>query len=341
MSKPTAIFFGSFLHHSAHILEQLADSKDLDVIGVVTTPPKPAGRNKQLTKTPVHQMAENLKLPVFTPEVLDKKNLKILKSKILNPKSQPDFFVVAGYGKLLPPEWLQFPTIKSLNIHFSLLPKYRGAMPGEWAILMGETHTGVSLIEMSPQFDSGHVFAQDKIEISADETRETLYTKLYNLGGELFIKALPYYLDWSQNSHLVTDNTHINDWNLYIPPQSQPQVSPPPYAKLVGRNQTYIPWELVQKAVSGQNLAPSQRPEIFKLTTDHWPLTTEMAIRAFAGWPGIWTTVSTDKGDLRLKLLSAHLDGDQLILDQVQLEGQTPKSFDQVKPLIKHTFTQT
>lgn len=173
----TIVFFGSFQSYSVQVLQKLQS-----VIAVVTTPAKPAGRHMVLKKTEVEQFANIKKIPVFTPNTLQDipKDLK-----------RPDFIVVAGYGKLIPNVWLDFSKIMAVNMHPSLLPAYRGAMPAEWAILRGEKETGVTLVKMSPQFDRGDIIAQQKIPIEPTDTRETLYKKLYDLGGDLLVQTLP------------------------------------------------------------------------------------------------------------------------------------------------------
>lgn len=330
--KKTVVFFGSFQHYSAQILEKLQGSSLVEVIAVVTTPPQPAGRNHKLQQTPVHTYAHAHHLPVLTPKTLTPNSLKTL--------TPPDLFVVAGYGKLLPPSWLDFPKLAPVNVHFSLLPKYRGAMPGEWAILMGETQTGVSLIEMSPQFDSGAIYAQASTPIATQETRETLYTKLYDLGAQLFIYTLPHYLAWKKDRSKLK----IENFSLFLPPQPQPPTTPL-YARLLTKQDSFIPWALINQAMSDPSqITDSDLSPLLKSVSSHLKKSSipslpshltfpviERAIRALAGWPGVWTTIPTIKGDKRLKLLSAHLDNDHLILDQVQLAGSEPSIFNQIK----------
>lgn len=322
-TKPRILFFGSFLEYSANVLEQLNRSDLIEIIGVVTTPPKPAGRQKELNYTHVHQFALKHNLPVFTPEQLDDVSLTSLHQGL---GSQPDLLVVAGYGKLLPQSWLEFPTIAPINIHFSLLPKYRGAMPGEWAIFMGETETGVSLIEMSSKLDAGAIISQVTYQIKADENRESLYHQLYNLGADLFLSSLPAYLEFK---------TGLPG----LKPRQQTK-SIPPFARLINKDETKVEWQLVKAAINGQspdiNLLSPLLTELptKSLTTSDWAAALDRMIRAFYGWPGIWTEVQINGQPKRLKLISSQILNSKLSLKQVQLEGKNITNFTDIKHLL-------
>lgn len=338
-SRPRVIFCGSFLHYSALILEKMVIAQTIEVVGVVTTPPQPTGRQKILTPTPVQQLAERLNIPVWSPALLNQEILDEIGKKI---GGQPDLLVTAGYGKLLPPLWLEFPTMAAVNLHFSLLPAYRGANPAEWALLRGEKETGVTLIEMSPRFDTGKMVAQCQIAITASDTRETLYEKLYSLGGDVLPRMLTEYVAFRRDSAAPSDaHTTLNSSSTlspityYLPPVEQTE-SPTPYAKRLTREDGFINWTAIKDVMAGdqtdvEDLSP-QLGEIWRTTSAKLDaFFIERAIRALSGFPGIWTMVETSKGLRRLKLLTAHLEDTKLILDQVQLEGQAVADWNQVK----------
>src|SRR5689334_3526216 len=140
MQKKKLIYFGS-PDFAGQILETLLNHPDIDVVGVVTQPDKPLGRQQILTPSPVAQIADKHELPIFKPEKLDDNNLAHI--KLL----KPDLFLVVAYGKIIPQTWLNTPTLKTLNIHFSLLPKYRGALCVSEALKNGDLETGVTLME--------------------------------------------------------------------------------------------------------------------------------------------------------------------------------------------------
>lgn len=334
------VFFGSFQHYSVKILEAIHQDPQFELLAVVTTPPQPAGRKQELKQTEVHQYALKHNIPTFTPERLNLDTLQELSSLLTSHFSlqNPDLFIVAGYGKLLPLEWLEFPKVAPLNVHFSLLPDYRGAMPGEWAILMGETVTGVTLIEMAPKFDTGKMVAQQQTTIDNTETRETLYTKLYDLGAKITTNAIPKYLAL-HNSEAVETN-ELN-YTLFNPPEPQ-GISIKPYARLIKKDETFIPWEIITQALAGQRLTPTDtttplldtiRTSLVQSNPDsplisNIALLIETAIRALKPWPGTWTIIPTDKGEKRMKLHSAKVENEKLVLLNVQIEGEKTKQFN-------------
>lgn len=364
------IFFGSFQHYSSLILQSLHQHPDIKVRGVITTTPMPAGRKQILTPTHTHTWAEEHQLPVFTPDTLNKATLTKLTSWLNSPKpaSHPeptwsdvtdqkvegpptikaDFFVVAGYGKLLPPAWLTYPKYGSLNIHFSLLPKYRGANPAEWAILMGETQTGISLITMNPQIDAGDIITQHAIKITPQDNRETLYTKLYTLSASHSPKDILKYYHWLQKK----------DANCQTSLAPHPQKKTiPPYARLLKRDDGFLPWLTISKAISDPELTVNDfQTPLFRdilthlskklskaLTQEDFIQLINRSSRALYSFPGLWTIVPTIKGDKRLKIHTTSLYKNHLKLDIVQLEGLLQTPFSQIKnqlqdPTLKGVF---
>lgn len=161
---------------------------DFQTVAVVTQPSRPAGRERQVTPTPAYLAAQHFSLPVLTPQELGpdfRKELQNLK---------PDLIVLADYGKILPPWVLELPKYGALNIHPSLLPKYRGASPIQQTILNGETKSGATLIKMSPQVDAGEILGQYQMQLHGDETYTKLSEQLAQLGAILLRDLLPYYI---------------------------------------------------------------------------------------------------------------------------------------------------
>ncbi len=153
---------------------------------VVTQPDRPAGRGRQLTPPPVKVFAQNHRLPVIQPEKIrrDEKALEMIR------EADPDVNIVVAYGQILPASIIYLPRHKSLNIHFSLLPKYRGAAPVQWAILNGEKFTGVTIFQLNEKMDEGPILAQEMVEILPRENAHELETRLSHLGAALLIKTL-------------------------------------------------------------------------------------------------------------------------------------------------------
>lgn len=165
-------------------LKSLVDNGH-EVVGVVTQPDKPRGRGKNMEYTPVKEKALEYNIPVFQPEKI-KDEAMIEKLKELNPQ----VIVVAAYGQILPESILNLPPYGCINIHASLLPKYRGAAPIEWAIIEGETVTGVTTMYMEKGLDTGDMIEKTEVTIEKDDTGKTLHDKLAQAGGRLIISTL-------------------------------------------------------------------------------------------------------------------------------------------------------
>ena len=160
------------------------------VVGVVTQPDRAAGRGRGLMPPPVKVLAQELGLPVLQPEKLRLPEalqaLRLLK---------PELIVVAAFGQILKPEVLDMPRYGCVNVHASLLPRWRGAAPIHAALLHGDERTGVTIMRMDPGMDTGPILTQRAVEIGADETAGELYARLSTLGAELLMDTLPGYLE--------------------------------------------------------------------------------------------------------------------------------------------------
>jgi methionyl-tRNA formyltransferase len=165
-------------------LEALLSSGD-QVVGVVCQPDRPKGRGHQLVSPPVKLLAERAGIPVLQP-------LKIRTPDFLQALSswQPDVIAVAAYGRILHAPILQLPPRGCVNVHGSLLPKYRGAAPVQWAVINGETETGITTMLMDEGMDTGAMLLQEKLEILPEDTSGTLAPRLAVLGGRLLIDTL-------------------------------------------------------------------------------------------------------------------------------------------------------
>jgi len=249
------IFFGSFQNFSVQVLDALF--KNFRVIAIITSPPAPKGRHLHLAKNEVQIYSENHNLACYPLETL-----KEIPSDI--SQNPPDFIVVAGYGKLLPESWLNLPKVMAVNLHPSLLPRYAGRCPAEWVILNGESQTGITLIQMTKDFDAGPILVQKSLAIDPDDTRLTLYRKLFDLGAETLIKSLPLIVSGRIKPHPQPPEDRFN-------------------ARQITRQDGFVPWDEFRKS----------------LTTS--PSALSIKLRAFSGWPGAWTT---DPEGKRLKLVS-------------------------------------
>jgi methionyl-tRNA formyltransferase len=153
---------------------------------VVTQPDRPSGRGKKIQPSPIKKMAIDLDIPVFQPEKIrkDPKALQMMRDY------QPELNVVVAYGQIIPAEIIFFPRYNSINLHFSLLPKYRGASPVQWALLNGETKTGITIMELNEKMDEGDILSQKEIEIVPDESADRLESRLAEAGAEMLVKTI-------------------------------------------------------------------------------------------------------------------------------------------------------
>ncbi|MFB3896584.1 MAG: methionyl-tRNA formyltransferase [bacterium] len=165
-------------------LESIFNS-DHNIVGIITQPDRPFGRGLQLRPTPVKQFALQHQLPVTTPDSI-KDPIKLETIRQVNPEA----IVVVAYGKILPPALLQIPKFGCINVHGSLLPKYRGAAPIQWALIRGETESGITTMYMNDKMDQGDIIYQEKIPILPEDNYDSLSIKLAQLGGQLIIKTL-------------------------------------------------------------------------------------------------------------------------------------------------------
>jgi len=177
------VFFGSPAW-AVPVLEALAGRHDVAL--AVTQTDKPAGRGMRLKESPVAARAKELGIPVLKPKRL-RKNPEFLKAL---RELSPDAAVVAAYGKLIPREVLSVPRFGFLNLHPSLLPKYRGAAPVNWALIEGETETGVSIMRLDEGMDTGPLYRQLRVPIFPEETAAELSERLRDLGIPLLLEVL-------------------------------------------------------------------------------------------------------------------------------------------------------
>lgn len=159
-----------------------------NIVGVYTKADKKVGREQELTPTPVKKLALEKNLPVFQPARFDEATIKQLK------ELKPDLIIVAAYGKILPAAVLNMPGFGCVNIHGSLLPKFRGPSPVQNALLLGEKETGITIMLMDETVDTGDILTQEKITITEDDNYETLYAKLTELGADLLARTLPLWI---------------------------------------------------------------------------------------------------------------------------------------------------
>src|SRR3984893_7854031 len=185
MSQSLTLVFCGTPRFAVPTLEALVHAGFLIQL-VVTQPDKPRGRGLALTPSAVKESALALDLPITQPQSI--KNNDEFRAQLTSLK--PDAIVVVGYGRIIPQWMIDLPRLGNINLHASLLPKYRGAAPVQWAIARGETVTGVTTMRIDAGLDTGAMLLQQKLSIGPDETAETLWPALAHIGAELMVATL-------------------------------------------------------------------------------------------------------------------------------------------------------
>lgn len=220
---------------SVHALSALYNN-DRNVVLVVTQPDRRKGRGRQLSSPPVKKAALNFGYKVIQPPTIRSGEF----SNIIT-EYEPDFIVVVAFGHIIAKNILNIPRVATLNIHASLLPKYRGSAPIQWAIIKGEDKTGVTIMRMDEGMDTGDILLSSEIEIGPGDTSGTLHERLANLGADLLIQTL--------NAFETGD--------IHPVPQDHSQAT---YAPLLKKNDGLIDWQ-----------APAQSIEAFIRGMTPWP----------------------------------------------------------------------
>ena len=203
------------------ILNSIINSQH-HLLAIYTQNPKKSDRGQKINISPVHYFAKEKKIDVRSPKDLN------LEEKIFIQKLNPDIIVVAAYGKIIPPEFLKIKNTKFINIHASLLPKWRGAAPIQRSLMEMDEETGISIMKIIPKLDAGPFMLQEKIKIEKNDNYNTLSAKLANLGSRLILKSLDL----------------IEKKNFKLIDQDESRAT---YAKKIDKKETKIEWNISAK----------------------------------------------------------------------------------------------
>ena len=243
-SFPLRLIFAGTPEFAAAALHALIDSPH-EVIAVYTQPDRPAGRGRKLTPSPVKQLALQHQLPLFQPA-----SLKTPEALAQLRALDADVMVVAAYGLILPPEVLQLPRCGCLNIHASLLPRWRGAAPIQRAILAGDTKTGITIMQMDRGLDTGPMLLKLSCPISRDDTAASLHDRLAELGASAIVTALeqlptltaePQDASAATYANKLTKQEAVLDWHGSA-------------EQLDRQIRAFNPWPVAQTSAEGQTL---------------------------------------------------------------------------------------
>ena len=200
MNNIKIVFMGT-PDFACNVLQSLIDN-EYNVSLVVSQPDKYVGRKHILTNTPVKQLAIDNNIEVFQPAKIRSDYQKIV-------DINPDLIITCAYGQIIPEELINLPRLGCINVHASLLPKYRGGAPIHWAKINGEEKTGVTIMYMGKNMDSGDIISQEELVINNEDTTESLFDKLSILGANLLIETLPSILE-NNNDRIKQDETLVS-----------------------------------------------------------------------------------------------------------------------------------
>jgi methionyl-tRNA formyltransferase len=238
MPKLRIVFMGT-AELACPILSSLLAQQDFEIAAVVTQPDRPKGRHLEIQFPPVKQVALGAKLPILQPE-------RARNTQFIDALKQlhPDLIVVVAYGQILPVAILDIPRFGSLNVHTSLLPKYRGAAPIQWALLNDESETGVTIMKMDAGMDTGEIVAQTRTPISREDNGETLHQRLGELGAGVIGPTVREYVEGRLKPH----------------PQPTEGVS---YARKISKEDGRIDWTQAARRIWNQVRALAPWPGAF------------------------------------------------------------------------------
>lgn len=265
-------------------------SNGFDVCGAVTQPDKPKGRGHKLTPPPVKEYAISKNIPVYQPQTLKDGEFE----KVLD-ELKPQLIAVVAYGKILPEYILDFPEYGCVNVHGSILPKYRGAAPIQWAIINGDKTTGVTTQYMKMGVDTGDIIFTDETEILPDETYGELYTRLSQSGAKLLLKTV----------NAIKDGTA---------PRTEQDESEATHAPMLTKETGHIDWT-------------KSADEVLSLIrgTNPWPMSYAMygdeMMKVFGVKKGSGFDAPPGKIRIVNKKLEISCGKDSVVVDEIQFKG--------------------
>ena len=336
MKNLDILFFGSS-SDSVIILDALSQKifseYSVNIHSVVTQPPRPIGRKHVITSTPVEVWAKEHSIPVFhfqskkeNPTQFENKQEVIHTMQ----RNHFDLIISASYGQLIPWDIIESAVFGGINIHPSLLPRWRGADPIPWSILASDNETGVSIVNLSKQFDEGKLLAQQSIPLSSTHQREPLRKTLFTLGAKLLSETLISYVNGTLTTK-AQDPTFAT------------------YARRLQKEDGFLPWDICTNILNNQ---PLTKEQLIKLSTiahiskqlditallktytqssvffDHF-------FRALSPWPGVWTNVIFNGKSTRMNIRSIITTDSQTNIETVQLEGKLPTLFSEITKYIQ------
>ncbi|MCC6711144.1 MAG: hypothetical protein IT416_02205 [Candidatus Pacebacteria bacterium] len=287
------IWVAGSTHRTTQVAETILADKRFLITHIITPQPRKVGRKQELVTNPLANFAEKNKIATT---LVDQKIDQQIKTRLTNLE-KPDLIMVVDFGFWVPTWLLNWPKKAPLNIHPSLLPRWRGSSPGQSVLLQGEPESAVTLMQIIEQMDAGPILTQLPFKVEPTWNQADYYQFSFDLICER-----------------LTD--YLADFMIgKITPQPQPAESPTPLANKISKDQAFVAWKDLGLAMQ----AGQQAVEL------------ERACRAYNPWPKLWTKVQTTKGEKRLIIHHCSVVNHKLVLNQVQLEGKNPTNWQEVK----------
>ncbi len=311
-------YFGS-PEIAANLLKALltAQGTTFKVSIVATQPDRPSGKKLELTKTRVKELGKQNNIPIFD------KDIRTHSAELLDLLKQNNIqlCIVFAYGGYIPTSLLDIVKYGFINIHPSLLPKYRGPSPIAYPLILGDKETGVSIIKLNERLDEGDIISQKKVDIFEGETRTELEKRLTEESIELILNYL-YALSKQEK--------------LYFQKQEDSKAT---QTRLINKKNGYIGLRTLKKMIKNEPIAEHEVPELLRDYLAKYPRSIEQEYftnsalllynyyRGLYKWPGLWTIIQTPQGDKRLKLTDISFKLSLITINKVQLEGKNEVDF--------------
>lgn len=306
-------------NHTLECLQALLNSSGehtFSVEWVLTPTAKPIGRKQIVTPNPLEKFAVDTSIPVIN---VNHKIDTACRNEIEKQK-RPDFLLVVDFGYIVPNWLIELPTITTLNIHPSELPKWRGSSPAQFAILFGEEKSAITLLHMNAKLDQGPIVHQEFFTVQPQWT------------------SFEYYQHAFAQMCSVLAETIGKLASKEIVAKEQPLESPTVTARSISKEDSFIPWHLIELSLTGQKVTQiNELPELLQHAyTKHGSLTKMIfhTTQAFQPWPVVWTLIPTQQGNKRMKIFSVSYQGDTLKLLTVQIEGKNKTTWNEIKNLV-------
>lgn len=323
------IFFGT-PNFVVPILESIHNSKNSKIIAVVTQPDQPVGRKQIITPSPVNLKSKELEIKIFTPPKLTNDFISELSNHTYQSTGeyQPDLAILVAYGKIIKTNLLNYPKQGFINIHPSLLPAWRGATPTLAPILRGEKETGVTYTLMDEQLDHGPILAQFTAQITPEENRDQLTTRLFYQSANYIDQIITEFI---QN----TNHTLSSHYQYYTPPIAQNHTLAT-FTPILDKNDGYVTWGTLHKGQHANAIKLSEfPPKLQPIIQDIYDPKLgakflHQACLALSPWPGLWTMTPKNQ---RLKIITSQFTNNQFLPLLVQLAGSTPTAWKNLSAL--------